>query len=67
MFLNRKLLIATKHNKEKVIAPLFEKQPGVTSFVIDLFDTDTLGTFFRRGFEKRGCANDSSKKMRSSY
>jgi hypothetical protein len=45
MFLNRKLLIATKHNKEKVITPLFEEHLGVTCFVTDLFDTDTLGTF----------------------
>jgi hypothetical protein len=45
MFLNRKLLIATKHNKEEVIAPLFEQQLGVSCFVTDVFDTDTLGTF----------------------
>lgn len=45
MFSNRRLLIATKHNKEKVIAPLFEQHLGVKCFVTDLFDTDTLGTF----------------------
>lgn len=45
MFLNRKLLIATKHDKEKVIAPIFEQELGVKCFVTDLFDTDTLGTF----------------------
>jgi len=45
IFKNRKLLIATKHHKEKIIAPLFEKELGVNCFVSDKFDTDTLGTF----------------------
>lgn len=45
MFLNRRLLIATKHHKEKVIAPLFDQQLGVKCFVTNLFDTDSLGTF----------------------
>lgn len=45
MFENRKLIIATKHEKEKVIAPLLEKALGVTCFVNENFDTDVLGTF----------------------
>jgi hypothetical protein len=45
MFQNRKLLIATKHQKEKVIAPILEKELGVTCFVDETFDTDALGTF----------------------
>lgn len=45
IFSNRKLLIATKHHKEKVIAPLFEKELGVRCFTSNKFDTDTLGTF----------------------
>lgn len=45
IFSNRKLLVATKHHKEKVIAPLFERELGVSCFVSDEFDTDTLGTF----------------------
>nr|WP_293896242.1 DUF6671 family protein [Flavobacterium sp.] len=45
MFKNRKLLIATKHNKEKVIAPLFEKGLAVSCFISEEFDTDSLGTF----------------------
>jgi len=45
MFQNRKLLIATKHSKERVIAPLVEQALGVTCFVTTKFDTDTLGTF----------------------
>ena len=45
MFENRKLLIATKHGKEQVIAPLVEQALGVSCFVTTKFDTDTLGTF----------------------
>ena len=45
MFEGRKLIIATKHEKEKVIAPLLEKALGVSCFVNDNFDTDLLGTF----------------------
>ncbi|MCY7408837.1 MAG: hypothetical protein LH473_01060 [Chitinophagales bacterium] len=45
MFQNRKVLIATKHQKEKVIAPLFEKSFDVRCFTPEIFDTDTLGTF----------------------
>ena len=45
MFQHRQLLIATKHRKEQVIAPLLEEALGVTCFVSDAFDTDTLGTF----------------------
>tara|TARA_R110002012_G_scaffold300941_1_gene500995 strand:+ start:18397 stop:18879 length:483 start_codon:yes stop_codon:yes gene_type:complete len=45
VFENRRLLIATKHGKEKVIAPLLEKHLGVSCFVDQRFDTDILGTF----------------------
>lgn len=45
MFKGRKLLIATKHHKELVIAPIFENRLSVQCFVTDKFDTDTLGTF----------------------
>ena len=45
MFQDRKLIIATKHEKEKVIAPLLEKALGVSCFVNENFDTDVLGTF----------------------
>ena len=45
LFQNRKLLIATKHQKEKVIAPIIEKELGVRCFINECFDTDTLGTF----------------------
>lgn len=45
MFEGRKLLIATKHGKEKAIAPLLEKQLGVHCIVPFDFDTDVYGTF----------------------
>jgi hypothetical protein len=45
MFQGRKLVIATKHQKEKVIAPLLDSALGVVCFVNESFDTDTLGTF----------------------
>ena len=45
MFEGRQLIIATKHKKETVIAPPIEASLGVTCFVNETFDTDTLGTF----------------------
>ena len=45
MFEGRKLLIATKHHKEKVIAPILEKELGVQCILPSDFDTDQLGTF----------------------
>jgi hypothetical protein len=45
MFNNRVLLIATKHEKEKVIAPLFKKVFDLSTKLSVNFDTDSLGTF----------------------
>jgi hypothetical protein len=45
MFKGRSLVVATKHEKEKVIAPILEKELGVNCFVASNFDTDELGTF----------------------
>jgi hypothetical protein len=45
MFKNRKLLIVTKHKKESVIAPILEKELGVTCYTDEHFDTDQYGTF----------------------
>ncbi len=44
-FEGRKLVIATKHQKESVIAPHLEKELGVTCFTPPDLDTDLLGTF----------------------
>ena len=45
LFQNRKILVATKHQKEKVIAPILEKELGVRCFVDETFDSDVFGTF----------------------
>lgn len=45
MFKGRKLVIATKHKKETIIAPILEKEIGVRCFVPENFDSDKLGTF----------------------
>ncbi|PHK02385.1 hypothetical protein VF10_38615 [Nostoc linckia z13] len=45
MFQGRSLLIATKHQKESVIAPIMEREFGVDCFVWPAFDSDLLGTF----------------------
>lgn len=45
MFQGRKLIIATKHQKENAIAPILEKEIGVSCFTDENFDTDLLGTF----------------------
>jgi len=45
MFNERVLVIATKHHKEKVIAPVLEETLGVVCMVPDNFDSEILGTF----------------------
>ena len=45
LFQNRKLVIATKHEKEKVIQPILENALSVDCFVPSNFDTDQWGTF----------------------
>lgn len=45
MFENRRLVIATMHKKEGVIAPILEKELEVNCFVNHSLNTDSLGTF----------------------
>jgi hypothetical protein len=45
VFEGRRIVIATKHQKEQVIAPIFEKELGVNCFIVPNLDTDQLGTF----------------------
>jgi hypothetical protein len=45
MLKGRNILIATKHEKEKVIAPILENELGVKCYVASDLDTDKLGTF----------------------
>ena len=44
-FSGRDLYIATKHNKERVIAPLLSKILNVNCIPTPQLDTDALGTF----------------------
>lgn len=45
MFSGRLLLIASKHEKAKVLAPLLERALSVQCISLTKFDTDILGTF----------------------
>jgi hypothetical protein len=45
MLAGRTLLIATKHKKEEVIAPVLKRETGVRPIVSQHFDTDVFGTF----------------------
>lgn len=45
MFEKRNILIATKHQKEQVIAPLLQKYFKMQITIATHFDTDNLGTF----------------------
>ena len=45
IFKGRNLVVATKHKKERVIAPLLETALGVSCYVPENFDSDELGTF----------------------
>jgi len=47
LFKGRKIVIATKHRKEQVIARILEKSLGVTAIVPNDFDSDKFGTFTR--------------------
>lgn len=45
LFLGRRLVIATKHQKETIIGPRVESKLGALPFVPKNLDTDVLGTF----------------------
>lgn len=45
LFSNRTVFILTKHDKDKVIAPLFENELSLPCKTIRHIDTDVLGTF----------------------
>ncbi len=47
LFKGRKLVIATKHEKERVIAPLLKKHLGVEVIIPKQFNSDRFGTFTR--------------------
>jgi hypothetical protein len=45
MFEGRRLVIATKHGKEAILAPILERELGVHCFTLPHFDSDIFGTF----------------------
>ncbi|MGJ3252211.1 MAG: DUF6671 family protein [Elainellaceae cyanobacterium] len=47
MWSNRIAVIATKHKKEQVIAPILEREFRMTCIIPTQFDTDQFGTFTR--------------------
>lgn len=47
LFADRVGVLATMHQKERVIAPLVEQELGIKVVVPDNFDTDAFGTFTR--------------------
>ena len=46
-FNGRKIVIATMHGKESIIAPLLEKHLGLIPIIVENLDTDVYGTFTR--------------------
>ena len=47
IFENRKIVLLTKHGKERAIKPLLEEETGCELVVESRYDTDRLGTFSR--------------------
>ena len=47
LFANRVGILATMHQKERVIAPLLQQHLGIKVVVPESFDTDVFGTFTR--------------------
>ncbi|ARV61832.1 hypothetical protein BZZ01_27270 [Nostocales cyanobacterium HT-58-2] len=47
LFTNRVAVLATMHQKEKVIAPIVEQELGIKVIVPEDFETDRFGTFTR--------------------
>lgn len=45
LFKGRKIILATKHQKEKVITPILKKELGLECIVPQDLDTDVFGTF----------------------
>lgn len=45
LFKGRKIIVATKHQKENVIAPILKKELGLECIVSQDLDTDVFGTF----------------------
>lgn len=60
-FWAKKIVIATKHKKETVIGPAFQKAFGMSYFLPEELDTDKLGTFTGE-VERVGTPIDAARK-----
>ena len=60
LFTNRVGVIATMHHKEKVIAPILERELGIKVIVPNNFDTDAFGTFTRE-VERKGTQLEAAR------
>ena len=60
LFNNRVAVLATMHQKERVIAPLFEKKLGIQVRVPKNFDTDRFGSFTRE-IERSGSQIEAAR------
>lgn len=56
-----KVVIATKHNKEKVIGPIIKDQLGLEFYVPENFDTDKYGSFTRE-VKRRGTQLETARR-----
>ena len=61
LFQGRKAVLATRHEKERVIAPIMLKECGVEVVVPDDFDTDQFGTF-TRDIQRQGSQLEAARK-----
>lgn len=64
LFSGRTIVIATKHQKEKVISPIMQKSFDLDIVVPDDFDTDQFGTFTREVKRKGSQLEAARKKAR---
>ncbi|MEO1373817.1 MAG: DUF6671 family protein [Cyanobacteria bacterium J06635_10] len=60
LFRNRVAVLATMHKKERVIAPLFEKELGIKVTVPQDFNTDKFGSFTRE-IERSGSQIEAAR------
>lgn len=62
LYQGRRLVIATQHEKENVIAPILENELGVECFLPSNFETDIFGTFSGEIERKENALNAARKK-----
>ena len=66
-FKGRTAVVANKHKKEQVIAPLLEQHLGLAIMVPEQIDTDQFGTFTRDIPRQGRCLTRREPKRRKEY